>query len=108
MAKHPPHQCDTKRSALWVIAIVGAYSLISLVGCFAIFWFLASKSRAIPVEQIPLLMGLSASGGAAITGLLGLLGRTSQDPVAGTPTNPTTTIVANTTENPAQVEINKP
>ena len=71
---------ETKQAAIMIIVVVGAYALISLIGSFAIFLYLASKTVAIPTEQVPMLMALSATGGSAVTGLLGLLGRTSVDP----------------------------
>lgn len=89
---------ETKWAARGVIIFVGAYGIISLVGSFGVFMYLASKDKPIPDQMVPLLMALSATGGACMTGLLGLLGRTSTDP------QHQTTTIDNSKENPVPTD----
>lgn len=72
-------KCGVKTAAVLVIWFVGVYAIASLLGCFVLFNAMVSKDKTIPSDLVPILMALSASGGGAITGLIGLLGRTQSD-----------------------------
>jgi hypothetical protein len=70
-------------AAILVIVFVGVYGLASLIGSYILFASLAARGKNIPVEQVPLLMALAAGGASAMTGLIGLLGRTSGSESSG-------------------------
>ena len=68
---------ETKSAAKIIIGFVGGYAIIALVGSLVTILVLASKDKAIPTEQVAILMGVTSSGGTAL-GILGsMLNQTS-------------------------------
>ncbi len=90
---------ETKKSAVIVIWFVGVYGLTSLVGAYGMAAVLANRGKDIPSTWVPILMTLAAGGASAMTGLIGLLGRTSSD-THGTPSDPTSTTIVNKPTDP--------
>ena len=79
---------ETKPAAKLVIMFVGTYAILGLVGSLVTIIVLAMRDKAVPTEQVAILMGVTSTSGTAL-GILGsMLNQTSNAPHNPSPADP--------------------